>query len=385
MSFDPLIKEVGTAEAQVFQMPAYEKTKAGEYAILPKKGAIRLSANNSTGSIIRLTIKQKTLMSLNPLPIGELDVPANGEAQWPVPISLGPGEYVTASADATGLTLTGSVAASPLAPQTAANQTIWTPFTMRRPIAHEAAWAVASQTFGAAVAGYFYMGVIDTIKGTIDTADAYQTGDRYALLVSPKDLERGSGLRWCAKSTDVVITGALTRWNGLEATNTLIGLNDPDYEVADYIEGLRSTDAPPATEGGSDIYLPAFDELELLYRNGKPNGEDNRTDGQSFYGGAFPSSINTHGTNPSSDPTGAGYINNPRNPDKTPLAAFAEGGSQVLRGAARYWTSTDADGGATEGRSWGQNFWNTDRKGLQSAYYKGSSLYAIRPVRRIYL
>ena len=45
--------------------------------------------------------------------------------------------------------------------------------------------AVAYNDIGAPVAGGYFAGVIDTIKGTIQSNDDYQTGLRYALIVEP--------------------------------------------------------------------------------------------------------------------------------------------------------------------------------------------------------
>jgi len=44
------------------------------------------------------------------------------------------------------------------------------------------------QFIGQAFAGGFLVGVIDTVAGTIDSQDDYQTGERYALVVAPKSL-----------------------------------------------------------------------------------------------------------------------------------------------------------------------------------------------------
>jgi len=380
MSFESFATTLGTADTLVYQMPSYTKTEDGEYAILPKSGALRLSFYNADATTRTATIKVKTIFNLEPVTVGVISLDAAETKEWPIPLSLGPGDFITAAGSVAGeVTISGSVAATPIAPQTANGETIWTPFTMRRPIDPTVAWAIASRTYGAAAAGGYFAGVIDTVTGTIDTADAYQTGQRFALLVSPKSLEDGPGKEWCTKATDEVINAAITRWDGLSATNAIIALGDSDYEVHDYIDGLS---AAVATEQGSDWYLPALDELELFYRNLKPNDANNRTDGQNKAGGAFPTTVSTHGTNPSSLPTGTGYTNNPRNPDESPLALFKAGGAQVLS-QLRYWSTTEANGGATQGRAWLQNFTSTGSEGYQNANIKDLTNFSVRPARRI--
>lgn len=391
MSFESFAITLAASDTRVFRMPAYTKTEEGLYAILPRSGAIRLSAFNPTGGAEQVTVKLKTIFDLEPVTIGTLDVPAGEVRQWPVPVSLGPGDFVTAVGSVGGsIVMSGSVAASPVSPQTANQDTIWTPFTTRRPIDHTIAWAIAARIYGAASAGGYFAGVIDTVQGTIESGDAYQTGERFALLVSPKNLEGGRGtstgdLQWDTTGTGIPVESeALTRWDGLPATDAIIAKADPRYEVHNYIDSVRTSDPAPNTEQGSQWYLPALDELELLYRHLKPNAEDNRTDSQSANGGAFPSSLSTHGTNPSSDPTGAGYSNSPRKPDESPLDAFKAGGSQTLS-QDRYWSTTDADGGDDAGRAWTQLFTGSGSEGRQGASGKDLTDASVRPVRRVVL
>lgn len=216
MSFESFAVTLGTSDTQVYQMPSYTKTEDGEYAILPKSGALRIGFYNADSSTRTATIKVKTIFDLTPVTIGVISLSAGETKQWPVPISLGPGDFITAAGSvASQVVASGSVAASPIAPQTAAGETIWTNFVMRRPIDPTIAWAIASRTYGAAAAGGYFAGVIDTVTGTIDAADAYQTGQRFALLVSPKSLElAASGTRrWDSRAgSSPVIAGAKTRW-----------------------------------------------------------------------------------------------------------------------------------------------------------------------------
>ena len=237
--------------------------------------------------------------------------------------------------------------------------------------------AVAYNDIGAPVAGGYFAGVIDTIKGTIQTspADAYQTGLRYALIVAPKDLEKPAGERWFTSNSGTN-SAARTRWNGLEATNAILALNDSNYEAHEHIRNIRASDPAPATPGGSNWYMPAMDELELLYRNFKPNKANNFTDDRSA---TFPGN-QVQGTNPSSDPQGSPYANNPRSPEKTPVIGMRESEVESLD-QLRYWSSTEAQ----NDRAWAQDFTNAGLEGLQFNTIKTSTSRSVRPVRRVVL
>jgi len=120
-----------------------------------------------------------------------------------------------------------------------------------------------------------------------------------------------------------------------------------------------------------------MDELELLYRNFKPNNADNDT---RDFPRNFPGS-NPSGKNLSSVPEGFNYENNPRIPDVTYLDLFKEGNAQSLD-QLRYWSTTDAD---EAGRAWRQNFANSGSEGIQFPDNKGSTASSVRPVRRVVL
>jgi len=247
--------------------------------------------------------------------------------------------------------------------------------------------AVAYNDIGAPVAGGYFAGVIDTIKGTIDSQDDYQTGQRYALIVAPKELEGGRGsspaaglttgdLQWDTQDRGGE-AGAFTRWDGLSATDVILAKNDASYQAHAFVEECRNQYPAPSTTGGSEWYLPAMDELELLYRNFKPNYADNDT--RNFprnFPGSQPS-----GFNPSSDPTGSNYSNNPRVPEKTPALGFRETEAAAVD-LERYWSTTDANEG---GRAWTQLFTDSGLEGFQFATSKDNTNRSVRPVRRVVL
>jgi len=239
---------------------------------------------------------------------------------------------------------------------------------------------------GDAFAGGFFVGVIDTVAGTIDSQDDYQTGERYALVVSPKEYEGGRGsspasglptgdLDWDNQKGGPE-SGLITRWNGLEATNTIINKNQSRYEVFNFIADLRNQYPAPSINGGSNWYLPALDELELIYRNFKPTTDNNELFTTTA---TFPSSTQSPGFNPSSDPNGNAYTSS--NPSQTTIIDFQENNSQSLDNLA-YWSSTDPN---ATGDAWFQNFNKNGVYSLQQVTTKQEQEISVRPVRRVLL
>jgi len=239
---------------------------------------------------------------------------------------------------------------------------------------------------GGEFAGGFLVGVIDTVQGTIDSADDYQTGERYALVVAPKEYEGGrdsspaaglptGDLEWDTQDRGGE-SGAITRWNGLEATNTILAKNDSSYEAFEFIRSLRQNYPAPAVDGGSDWYLPALDELELIYRNLKPVTADNYISTQTE---TFPGSQD-NGFNPSSDPQGSAYTAN--DPSQTSATDFQSGGAEAVD-LEYYWTSTDTNDSG--GQAWYQRFTASGLEGNQYGASKDNTSLSVRPVRRVVL
>lgn len=130
---------------------------------------------------------------------------------------------------------------------------------------------------------------------------------RYALVISPK----------AQGQTQSASTGAMSansRWDGLA------NCTGSSNSIALWARALN-------INGFTDWYVPAIDELELLYRNFKPTTALNVTGNvQSNLGGAL--ITNPNGANPNSEPVGPGYTTTV--PTQTPLALFKAGGAQCL-------------------------------------------------------
>jgi hypothetical protein len=107
--------------------------------------------------------------------------------------------------------------------------------------------------------------------------------------------------------------------------------------------------------GFTDWYLPARDELELIYRYLKPTTDEN---------------WRLRGDNPSSVPVGYAYSAGA--PSQTPVTSFQEDGEQAMK-RAWYWSSTQG----SAYRAWSQDFGD----GAQDGGHKRHAFRA-RAVRR---
>lgn len=192
---------------------------------------------------------------------------------------------------------------------------------------------------GDAYGGGFYVGTM-----------AYD-GHTYALVVADKSAESVSV--WSSVS------------GGFAAAPAVDGKTITDYLVstAGALEAARLCRA--YTGGGfDDWFLPCEWELELLYRNLKPDATANNT---------------SWGANAYSVPAGSNYVAG--NPAQTTVAAFQAGGAQALAntGTARtYWSSTyDSSIGITNTRRM-----DTGVGGSQSF---SANTPSVRPMRRVQL
>ncbi|ETF00692.1 hypothetical protein W822_20125 [Advenella kashmirensis W13003] len=187
-------------------------------------------------------------------------------------------------------------------------------------------------TPGIAFAGGFYFGQINI------------NGVAHALVVSPKEAGEFEGV-WGEYGQAV---DARSMVDGL--TNTL-AMAAAESELAQQALALTINDK-------SDWYIPARDELEVLYRNLKPTA---RLNGCWW----------RDGENMNAVPPTAAYTKD--NPAQTAATAFQDDGEQAMADDC-YWTSTQvsADSAAI------QLFYD----GYQGYYGKGIE-FRVRVVRRL--
>jgi len=170
----------------------------------------------------------------------------------------------------------------------------------------------------------------------------------FALIVAPKTEGEHDETKWIAEYKDV--PGSLSYFDGLANTKAMA---EAGSKLAKWALDLR-------IGGLDDWYLPAQDEMEIIYRNLKPTAQPNSCYARS--------GINLSAITPTRPYT-------PDFPLQTPAEAFRAGGEQAFE-AEWYWSSTQHASASVN--SWYQDFIN----GYQDDHGKSAELRA-RAVRRL--
>lgn len=210
--------------------------------------------------------------------------------------------------------------------------------------------------------------------GGIVTSDHDATD--YAIIISDgsgDSVQMGAGtMAWRTSRTSVSTTHGvppMTLADGRANHDAVLAVgNLNSFPAFEWIE--NTCNAGVGLNGYNDWYLPARDELELLYRHFKPTTQDNNTGARTASG--FGGDGAVYGTNASSVPAGAGYTAS--DPAQTTEASF-QGGPDAFE-ASPYWSSTEL----SDTNAWLQYFNN----GIQYANVKDFS-FRVRAVRRVAL
>jgi hypothetical protein len=194
---------------------------------------------------------------------------------------------------------------------------------------------------------------ISTIIGTLMGGGFYAgrinvDGLAYAIIVAPKADGEHEDTAW--NQSYASVEGAKSYCDGLANTEAMVAAGS---KLAKWARDLRIGD-------NDDWYLPAQDELEIIYRNLKPTKEQNT--------GWYRSGINVSALVPT-------YPYTPDSPAQTQTELFQEGGEQAFDDVW-YWSSTQH--AADSDCAWVQNFSYGDQYGNP----KGGDVRA-RAVRRV--
>ena len=162
-------------------------------------------------------------------------------------------------------------------------------------------------TIGQAFGGGFYAGQISTTANGVAT---------HYLIVASKASGESTSSTW---GTYGVTTGITSVIDGPTNTTVEAALGAA-YQAAKYCEDLN-------IGAYSDWYLPAQNELEVLYYFLKPSTNTNNTSAGS----------NAYAVSP--EPTNTVYTSS--SPAQTSAVNFQSGGSDAFSTGAIYWTSTE--------------------------------------------
>lgn len=182
----------------------------------------------------------------------------------------------------------------------------------------------------------------------------------YNLIVGPVASAQNGGATPAAiqyKTTNTADTPAATFQNEVYGFPASQAGNNANHPAFQFVRGL-------SISGYNDWYIPAKNELEVLYYFLKPTTGANVTSS-----GSNPNAV-------SPEPVSTNYTSS--NPAQTTSALFQTGGAQAFDTANSYWSSSEIS--SSTGNAWTQLFNN----GLQnSSNLKSNSNFA-RAIRREY-
>ena len=192
----------------------------------------------------------------------------------------------------------------------------------------------------------------------------------YAIIVSDgsgDSVQTGTGtLQW--RTSQTALSQAQTLADGKSVMDHIVA----NETLSDFpaFEWIQTTLNDANYNGYNDWYLPARDELELVYRHFKPTTEDNSPSLRPT-GSQFGADGATAGTNNSSDPNYSAYTTT--NTSQTTVTSFQDGGADHLTDND-YWSSTEYDAN--------DSFYQRFGSGLQSVTIKDQK-NPVRAVRRV--
>ena len=199
-------------------------------------------------------------------------------------------------------------------------------------------------------------------------------GQTYAIIVSggAGDSFKSSGIELFWSTTSSSDTWAQTLSDGKSAMDHVVNNETlSNYPAFEWIE--NNLNAGSGLNGYTDWYLPARDEMEIIYRNFKPSSQDNQTGSRPTSG--FGGDGATYGTNNNSVPTRSGYTTN--DPSITSFTNFQSGSADEFR-ENNYWVATEN----TPSIAWLSSLYSGQQ---MTVFNKSGTAITVRAVRRVAL
>jgi len=191
---------------------------------------------------------------------------------------------------------------------------------------------------GTSIEGGFFGGLIN------------DGGETYALIVAPKSSGEDGTKRW--KTSNTTTSGATSTTDGPSNTSIMISAGAAAHPAADFCDGL-------SIGGYTDWYMPAKDEVEVLYYNLKPTTDSNNTNS---------------GTNTNAVPSrGSNYTSG--DPAQTSVTDFQDGNTEAFGAFENYWSSTETSSANAAHQNFGNGFQSLTASKTLSTY--------VRAVRRV--
>ena len=186
---------------------------------------------------------------------------------------------------------------------------------------------------------------ITSVTGS-GTFSAWVVAARFKIILAPKSGGENASIQYKNANT-AAPAECFTLTNGPAATAAMVAADSSTvYPLAHWAKSLNDSNGGLGLAGYTDWYIPARDELELVWRNLKPVTNDNYTTADRPDADAYTRDANlddltqAHGTNRHSDPVGAAYTAG--SPAQTSVAAFQTGGAEAMTfGSAYYWSSSE--------------------------------------------
>lgn len=195
------------------------------------------------------------------------------------------------------------------------------------------------EVIGEAFGGGFYGGKIN------------DGGTEYFLIVAPKSSGENPNEQW--KTSNSATSGTASTTDGPSNTSAMISAGAAAHPAADFCNDL-------SIGGFTDWYMPAKDELEVLYYNLKPVAFSNDTS----------SGTNTNAV----PPRNSNYTSG--DPAQTSVTDFQTGNTEAFN-AGDFWSSTESNSDSS--LAWKQSFFN----GNQQVNAKNSGSPYVRAIRRV--